>query len=291
MKAKSRLCCYVFLGLIAGLVAPARGVYGAETQPAAARAAQILESAGIRGGLIVHLGCGTGELASALRAGDRYLVHGLDADPQNVEAARKQIRSHGRYGPVSVAGIRGATLPYADNTVNVIVSEGPTTIPAGEIRRVLTPLGAALIDGKKTVKPWPADIDEWTHFLHEADNNPVARDTQVGPPKHLQWVAGPLWARSHEIHPSIVGMVSAGGRMFYLHDAGPIGVFDETFPNRWVLIARDAFNGTLLWKRDVGNWTASVVGWLGVRAEVNRRLIASTSAVYAGLGGGRPVTA
>ena len=40
-------------------------------------------------------------------------------------------------------------------------------------------------------KPWPAEIDQWTHYLHGADGNPVARDRVVGPPEHYQWIAEP----------------------------------------------------------------------------------------------------
>jgi 2-polyprenyl-3-methyl-5-hydroxy-6-metoxy-1,4-benzoquinol methylase len=57
----------------------------------------ILDTSGVRGGLIVHLGCGDGRLTAAVRAGDSYLVHGLDADPQHVTAARKHIQSLGQY--------------------------------------------------------------------------------------------------------------------------------------------------------------------------------------------------
>lgn len=39
-------------------------------------AKQILDMAGIQGGLIVHLGCNDGKLTAALRANDRYLVPG-----------------------------------------------------------------------------------------------------------------------------------------------------------------------------------------------------------------------
>ena len=49
----------------------------------------------------------------------------------------------------------------------------------------------------KTVKPRPAEIDDWTHFLHGPTNNAVADDSVVGPPRQLQWVGGPRWARSH----------------------------------------------------------------------------------------------
>ena len=58
-------------------------------------AVEILDAAGIQGGLIVHLGCGDGRLTAALRAGDNCVVQGLDTDPQHVEAARKHIQSLG----------------------------------------------------------------------------------------------------------------------------------------------------------------------------------------------------
>jgi 2-polyprenyl-3-methyl-5-hydroxy-6-metoxy-1,4-benzoquinol methylase len=67
-----------------------------------ARAAQILDATGFRGGLIVHLGCGDGELTAALGAGDRYVVHGLDPNSDNVRRAREHIRLLGRCGRASV---------------------------------------------------------------------------------------------------------------------------------------------------------------------------------------------
>ncbi|MCX5656573.1 MAG: hypothetical protein NTY65_18200 [Planctomycetota bacterium] len=78
-------------------------------------------------------------------------------------------------------------LPYADNLVNVVVAEDLGKTPMDEVMRVLAPLGVAYVkgaDGKwaKTLKPWPKEIDEWTHWLHDAGNNAVAHDTRVGPP-------------------------------------------------------------------------------------------------------------
>jgi hypothetical protein len=35
------------------------------------------------------------------------------------------------------------------------------------------------VDGKRTrayAKPWPNNIDKWTHYYHGADGNAVARD-------------------------------------------------------------------------------------------------------------------
>ncbi|UCE48006.1 MAG: hypothetical protein JSW47_20705, partial [Phycisphaerales bacterium] len=39
---------------------------------------QIRQQSGVRGGLVVHLGCGEGELTATLGAADAYIVHGLD---------------------------------------------------------------------------------------------------------------------------------------------------------------------------------------------------------------------
>ena len=48
--------------------------------PKREQARQILDAAGIKGGLIVHIDCDDGRLTAALHADNRYLVHGLDAN-------------------------------------------------------------------------------------------------------------------------------------------------------------------------------------------------------------------
>jgi len=82
---------------------------------------QILSDTGVKGGLIVHIDCGDGQLTAALCAGDGFLVHGLDTDIDNVEQAREHIRSLNLYGKVSVEAWDGKQLPYIDNLVNLIV--------------------------------------------------------------------------------------------------------------------------------------------------------------------------
>jgi outer membrane protein assembly factor BamB len=232
----------------------------AEQTDATTRAKEILETTGIKGGLIVQVNCGDGKLTAALRANDSYMVHGLDRDAENIEQAQKYIQSRGLYGKVSVEHWKTKRLPYIDNLINLIVSEKQIEVPMDEVMRVLVPNGVAYIKKgstwKKTVKPWPKEIDEWTHFLHDASNNAVANDSVVGPPRSLQWVAPPLWLRSHETPSGIQSPVSAAGRLFYFFDEGLIGITDERLPDRWSLVCRDAFNGRLLWKRSLEAW-----GW------------------------------
>ena len=80
-----------------------------------------------------------------------------------------------------------------DNLVNLVVSEDLGPVPMSEVMRVLAQSGVAYVKTgdtwTKTVKPRPAAIDEWTHWLRAADGNAVAADTVVGPPRHAQWLA------------------------------------------------------------------------------------------------------
>jgi len=221
-------------------------------------ARDILTGSGVKGGLIVHLGCGDGKLTAALRVNDRYLVHGLDRDPRKVSAARRHIQSLGLYGPVSVEAWDGESLPYADNLVNVVVAEELGSVGMQELMRVLAPHGVACVktaDGwTKTAKPWPQAMGQWTHYRQGPGNNPVTPDTLVGPPRGLQWSCEPLWTRSHAFTTSFTAMVSAQGRVFYILDEAPTGIAQDAVPEQWTLIARDAFNGILLWKQPLSPW-------------------------------------
>ena len=232
----------------------------ANDNDAVAIAKEILEVTGVKGGFVVHLGCGNGALTAALAANDSYTIHGLDADLAKVVEARRKIHEQGIYGPVSVEQFSDSSLPYTDNLINLVVVQDKGKIPMDEIMRVLVPGGIVCVERNdkwdKMVKAWPGNIDQWTHFLHDASNNAVANDSVVGPPRSLQWVAPPLWLRSHETPSGIQSPVLASGRIFYFFDEGLIGITDERLPDRWSLICRDAFNGKLLWKRPLDSW-----GW------------------------------
>jgi outer membrane protein assembly factor BamB len=248
----------------------------------------IIQSAGIKGGLVVHLDCGDGRLTAALRANDAYLVHGLATDADEVAEAREYIRSQGLYGSVSVDQFDGRRLPYVDNLVNLLVTDDLDEVTMNEVMRVLAPLGVAYVDGEKIVKPWPKEIDEWTHFLHGADNNAVAKDTVVGPPERFQWIAGPRWARSHDHLSSLSAMVSTQGRIFYIVDEAPAA--SVAFEPEWRLVARDAFSGVLLWKRKVEPWEGHLRPFRTGPTALARRLVAVGDRVYVTLGYGKPIS-
>ena len=255
-------------------------------------ARQILQETGIGGGLVVHLDCGDGRLTTALRAGEGFLVHGLDRDVVDVEKARATIRDAGAYGPVSVDHLTGRVLPYTDNLINLLASEDLGDVPMNEVLRVLVPHGIAHIkrDGKwvKTVKPRPENIDDWTHYLHDATNNAVAQDTVVGPPKRYQWHGSPRWSRHHDHMASMSALVSANGRLFYIFDEGSTASI--LLPSQWFLTGRDAFNGTILWKRPIDNWHTHLWPLKSGPADLPRRLVAVGDRVYVTLGFDAPVS-
>ena len=226
-------------------------------------AEEILAAAGVPGGLCVHLGCGDGALTAALSGGGRFLVHGLEPNAQTAQSAVRAIRSCGVYGQVWAEPYAQKRLPYAENLVNLLVVDdlARTGVPLQEILRVLCPRGVAFIGQSERAarsgnpidadilkrrladagianyrlierhgiwarvqKPWPSEMDDWGHPRHDSSGNPVSRDSLVGPPRRVRWLAGPMIEASN--------IVTAGGRFFH---AG--------------VIARDAFNGLPLWQR------------------------------------------
>jgi outer membrane protein assembly factor BamB/ubiquinone/menaquinone biosynthesis C-methylase UbiE len=268
-------------------------ISSAKAQQAEQEAKKILDATGVKGGVVVHIGAGDGHLTAALHANESYVVHGLDKDKNNIEQARKHIRSVNLYGTVSVDQLEGSQLPYIDNLVNLVLAEDLGNIPMDEVMRVLAPKGVACIkqagEWQKTVKPRPEEIDEWTHYLHDASGNAVAHDSVVGPPRRMQWVGSPKWARSHEHSASLNALVSANGRIFYIIDEGPRDSIQ--LPPRWSLIARDAFNGTILWKRELPEWYNHLFPLKSGPSRLTRRLVAIGDEVYTTLGINAPLSA
>lgn len=253
----------------------------------------IYQETGVQGGVVVHVGCGDGELTAALHAGDQYLVQGLTSDRDALSRARSTIRKQGLYGEVTARHWESGRLPYIDNLVNLLVVEEIATVSQSEILRVLVPNGVAYVNREgrwqKQVKPRPENIDEWTHYLHDSSNNAVAQDSVVGPPRRLQWDDGPLYSRHHDRMSSVSAVVSAGGRVFSIEDEQ--SAISILLPSRWVLTARDAFNGTVLWQRPIKKWFTQFWPLKSGPAQLPRRLIAEGDRVYVTLGFDGPFAA
>ena len=257
-------------------------------------AESILAQGDVSGGFVVHLDAGDGTLTAALRRNESIQVHGLVLEASELRLARTNASNSGQYGDVTIDLLTSADLPYVDNLVNLLVAEDLGKVPMDEVMRVLVPNGVALVkdqsgDWKKWVKPRPDNIDEWSHYLHDASGNSVAHDDVVGPPRHLQWVGSPRWSRHHDRMASMSALVSTNGRMFYIMDEG--SRISIQMPPKWKLIARDAFNGSVLWKRDIQNWQSHLWPLKSGPTQLSRRLVATDDTVYTTLGFAAPMVA
>ncbi len=268
--------------------------------------AGIIENAGVSGGLAVVIG---GEDVTLLKelVGAGFTVQALERDPAKVAAARKVLQDSGRYGKISVVHLVGERLAYTDSLVNLIVISHQSTVTSEEIERVLAPRGVllapsslitdhrSLITQSPAPKGWhaykkavPPEIDDWPMHMYAPNNNAVSRDRAVGPPKRLQWRSGPNWTRSHEYASSLNAMVSMGGKLYYTMDEG--SRLSPVYPAKWRLVCQDAFNGVILWKRDLPSWYTH---WWPVKSgptQAMRRLIAHEGKLYVPLGIGEPVS-
>ncbi len=255
--------------------------------------ADMISDAGISGGVVAHVGCGSGELTASLRIDESFIVEGLDTDSSHVEHALRHFRSLGLSGSVSASHFDGRHLPYADNLVNLLIVSESSEVGHDELFRVLCPGGVLYVPSKtggapeKTIKPWPPAIDQWTHFLYAADNNAVSHDRVVASPRCLQWVSDPVYGRHHDRLASVSAMVSANGRLFSIEDRGP--ALSINLAADWRLIARDAFNGTTLWELPSRLWQSTSTGFRSGPVQLPRRLVAVDDQVYVALNYGGPL--
>ena len=218
----------------------------------AGEAETILEESGIRGGLVLHLGCGGGELTGALGGSERYQVHGLAVTVEDLAAARQRLTAAGVYGRISADRLESANLPFVDNLINLVVADDLAGVPMAEIQRVLCPNGVAMIkrpDGsyEKTVKAWPKSIDEWTHYFHGSVATRWRRTRWSARRRGCSGSAARAGRATTTAWRSMSALVTGGGRMFYIMDEG--SRVSIQLPSQWKLIARDAFNGAVLWKQ------------------------------------------
>ncbi len=257
IQRSSRLVCLALFVVSVGTV----GAHAAETA-VSGLAEEILELAGSKIGLCVHLDCGqqeTAALTAELAAASRMLVHGVAVDDASCERARRAIDERKLWGQATAERLPLRPLPYLDNLANLVVIEdfdglAQQGLTWDETQRIVAPGGQVCMkkDGRwtATVKARPPEMDDWTHPAHGPDGNRVSRDRVACLPVGLRWLDGvPL--NLGETYATARGWVVAGGRCFTL---GP-AVLENVAPAGFLkhqreeyVIARDAFNGLPLWQ-------------------------------------------
>ncbi len=203
----------------------------------------ILESIGVKRGICVLLGDPTCKLALELARESELLIYVQLPQAKNVEKVRKVADDAGFYGTrIFVDKGPLKRLHLADNIADAIVAVGRAKrVPEAEVLRVLRPQGMALLGRKVLTKPFPKGVDDWSYPYHGPDNNPQSADQIARAPYLTQFIAEPKFC------PSPAVTVAAGGRMFrayghLAHQANQNAMLNT-------LMAVNAYNGTILWKR------------------------------------------
>lgn len=241
---------------------------GAALADDAAQARELLDLAGVRAGVCIHLDCGrtgsAGLSAALATARPRLVVHGLALTEEARARAAAAVESSGCLGRVVVEKIPVSPLPYYDNYANLLVVEDAAAmekagVDEAEMLRVLAPGGVLCRRSsgkwKKVVKPWPPGMDDWPMARHDAGGTRVSLDERLTFPLAYRWLEGlPSNMREEDSHGSTMGLVLAGGRCFSLTATDPENLDWDNPRHQFFVQAHDAFSGVPLWKFGTQNW-------------------------------------
>lgn len=222
--------------------------------------AEVLKEWPQGGGFAVVVSATDAGFLSGLTNGGRMLVHGLCADETTRDRLRVQLTGQGLYGLASVALWEGSPrLPYASRLADIIIADldvlGAKAPGMAELDRALAPDGVLYL---RSQGAWtasrpkrPAGLDDWGHFDHGPDGNPLSRDTVTGPVRQQQWVADsmpfPLQGNPAGYDPGCGLRIAGRYAILDINDAGPFSADEKTKVQNWALQGRDAWNGTPLW--------------------------------------------
>ena len=219
-----------------------------ETYKAAAK--KILAESGVKKGYALVLDCGQGRLAYELAKRTELKIVGLEKEPSELAAARKNLDAAGLLGSrVVVEPWDMESLP--DYFANLIVSDGmiftgETIGTVEEGQRILRPWGGTAClslhrDGQVTWRTYVRGPLEgagaWTQQYCDPQNTACSGDELVYGPLGVLWFGEPGPQGMVERHACAQSPVSMNGRLF--------------MEGEEIITAADAFNGTPLWKREI----------------------------------------
>ena len=117
------------------------------------------ELGGIRDGVCIDVGCGSGQLELELAKRSNFRIIGLDINPDAKGLFERRIKAAGLEKRCSFVVGDAQKMPFADHSADVIVSRGTLTfIPdigkcLREVHRVLKPAGVAILGGRYLYTP------------------------------------------------------------------------------------------------------------------------------------------
>ncbi|MBD3359076.1 MAG: PQQ-binding-like beta-propeller repeat protein, partial [Chitinivibrionales bacterium] len=142
-------------------------------------------------------------------------------------------------------------LPHNDRLVDLVVCDeqslGSAAPSREEIMRILRPKGSAYLraggDWGAVHKPKDNNTGDWTHWAHDPANTLYSSDSMVGRIEGIQWYIPQQW------HSDVV-LSSNGVLLIAGHNVQGFNKDAYSF-----ISARNAFNGTLYWRKREDNKT------------------------------------
>jgi len=245
-----------------------------ETGQNHALAKSVLQFAEGMKGYGVVLNAGSGELAYEILRQSELKVIAVEKDPAKIDQGRRLFNEAGiRSDRITLIQTGSEEVPLQKYVGNLVVDAlalqtGRLPSDANEMFRLLRPAGGLVVlqlprgaASEETVKQWhPALGDwaftdegdtvwcvarrpplkgagQWTHFYADMGNSACSGDTRSDGVLELQWFGTPGPAKMVDRHHRTVAPLYKDGRTFV---SGANHLF-----------ALDAYNGTILWERDV----------------------------------------
>ncbi len=196
------------------------------------------------------LDCGEGRLAYELARQTDLQIVGLEQDPAQLAVARSRLEAAGLWGSrVVVEPWDMSMLP--DYFANLIVSDGmlrtgETTASPEARYRVLRPWGGTTylsqhepggVTWQRFTRGPLEGAGEWTQQFADPHNTACSGDELVNGPLGILWYGEPGPQGTVERHAGAQAPVARDGRLF--------------IEGENLIRAVDAFNGTLLWQREI----------------------------------------
>jgi outer membrane protein assembly factor BamB len=135
------------------------------------------------------------------------------------------------------------SLYLANDLADAVILPANAGVDGGEAMRVLRPDGKIFSGTLTQVKPFAKGTDEWSHPYRAPDNNPQSQDTVLKRPFMTHYMVEPWYC------PLPMQSVISGGRIFKVFGDRSSAKPQEPLVNK--LVAMNAFNGTVLWERDL----------------------------------------
>ncbi len=220
---------------------PERNV--AISSAAASAAKRILDNSGVTNGIAILIGAADGQLAYELARQTSLSVIILESDEKAAGMARSFLLDAGIYGPRVSLRVASDTAVLPQNMANLLVCNS-ASLPVSEIERILKPggIGYANLSADAPISgPAIEGAGEWTHQYGAADNSACSLDELQGVQRtsemDAQWLGRPGADATMDRNPRKPAPLAADGRVF--------------LQGLRRIIAMDAFNGTILWSRDI----------------------------------------